>query len=168
MKTAVVFYSKTGHTRLVAESLADSLNATIIELRTKSGKYSNLLSAYVRGGFDALIKAQPELEPSCALAHFDRFIIGTPVWAGTICPVVRTFLSQQHHSGKPVAIFSTCSSGETNTLFEMSQLVAPSNALAAKIFTFKPNFDESEIMNDISQWTNILKLFFTIPARSTI
>ncbi len=63
---------------------------------------------YVRGGRQALMKSEPELEklhkdPS----NYDTIIIGTPVRAYTYAPAIRTFLKMIKLQDKKIALFCT-------------------------------------------------------------
>ena len=60
MKTLVIYYSYTGHTKSKAESIAKEENADIIEL--KDLKKSSKPSTYLFGSFKAMKRKQTELQ----------------------------------------------------------------------------------------------------------
>ena len=106
MNTLVVYYSRTGTTRAVAEKVAQALHAAIEELiDTKNRKGPvGLLAA----GKDALAKKTVPIEPMTNdPADFDLVIVGTPVWAGTMSSAVRAFLAEHGRRIRRAAVFCT-------------------------------------------------------------
>ena len=91
MKTLVVYYSKTGLTKKIGDSVADLLKAEteeIVDLTDRSGFWGWLF-----GGRDAFRKKTTKIStPGKDPAAYDLVIIGSPIWAGNITPAVRTYL----------------------------------------------------------------------------
>ncbi|MDH5806384.1 MAG: flavodoxin [Candidatus Methanomethylicaceae archaeon] len=106
MKCLVVFYSRTGNTKKVAEKIAEMLNCDleeIIDIKNRSG-----LLGFLRSGFEAVLKkltiiAKTKYNPD----DYDLVIIGTPVWAGTISTPIRTYMIMNKDKFKKVAFFCT-------------------------------------------------------------
>lgn len=110
MKTLVAFYSRTGHTRSVAQRLASLLNADLEELKEQTDRTG--MFGFLKGGRDALKKRPADLDPTQKNpADYDQVIIGSPVWAFTICPAVRAYLSAHAASIKRAAFFCTHGGG---------------------------------------------------------
>lgn len=112
MKTLVVYYSRTGTTRKVAEKIASILGSDIgeiVDLKNRKGFFGFLsagYSAYARKLTE--IKA-PDNDPSA----YDLIVVGTPIWAGNITPAVRTYVSRIAAEGvaqRKYALFYTFSS----------------------------------------------------------
>jgi flavodoxin len=134
-KTAlVVYYSRTGTTRKVAEKIAAALKCDIeeiIDTRDRSGAWG-----WLRGGGAATRSKQTiirkmEKEPGA----YDVVIIGTPVWAFTMTPAVRTFIADQRGRLKEVAFFCTMGgSGDERTFRKMEELCGkkPAGVLSLK------------------------------------
>lgn len=111
MKTLVVYYSRTGNTKLVANEIAAALGADIEEL--KDGKNRGGPIGFIRSGREAKRKETAHLEPlSHAPSEYDVVVVGSPIWANTICAPTRTFLAQHRTHLKKVAWF--CTSGSIN------------------------------------------------------
>ena len=49
---------------------------------------------------------------------YDVIILGTPIWAGTFAPPLRTFIRAQVWEGRKVALFACCSGGGTEKCFQ--------------------------------------------------
>jgi len=122
MKALVVFYSRTGATKQVAEALAESLNCDSEELidTKKRGGPLGFLSA----GKDAKAKKLTKLtDIKRDPALYDLVILGTPIWAGTLSSAARTYVANNKSKFKRVAFFCTHGGGESQQLFaEMEAL----------------------------------------------
>lgn len=105
-RTLVVYHSRTGRTRRVAQALARGLAAdlqAIEPVRERSG-----LLGYLRCALEALGRVQPLIrdlghEPS----RYDLLVIGTPVWFWRLSSPVRTFVHRYVHGAQRVAFFCT-------------------------------------------------------------
>jgi flavodoxin len=122
MKTLVVYYSRTGITKKIAEVIAKKTQADIeeiVDLKDRKGPWE-----YLKAGRDAMkripaqiavIKNNPE--------YYDLIVIGTPVWAGNMACAVRTYIGGNKDKFKKIALFSTMAgSGDQNTFNEMESL----------------------------------------------
>lgn len=97
MKTLIVYYSRTGTTKLVSETVAKAIGADLGEIMDKKDRSG--IKGYIVGGADALKKRPTEIgEPAFDPASYERVIVATPVWAGTMAPALRTYLIK--HSGE--------------------------------------------------------------------
>jgi len=106
MKTLVLFYSRTGSTRIVAEKIAAALSADIEEIIDKKDRSGPL--GWILSGRDAMKKNLTEIGPlKKILSAFDLVVIGTPVWAGTMTPAIRTVLTEQKQNLKKLAFFTS-------------------------------------------------------------
>ncbi len=82
MNAAVVYFSRTGNTKKLAEEIAQAINAPIFDVAAT--------------------------EPS-KVAEFDLLVFGTPVEGASPTKEARTFLdSMSEVSGKKAIVFNTC------------------------------------------------------------
>jgi len=137
MKVLVVFYSRTGTTKKVAERIAEELKSNgvevvleeVIDKKGRSG-----LTGWLGAGKDATFRRPAEIEPLKANpADFAVVAVGTPVWAWTVTPAVRTFLKEHAASCQRLAFFCTMRSfGAERTFRTMEELAgkAPLATLA--------------------------------------
>ena len=118
MKTAVVFFSLEGNTKFVAEKMAQHLGADFIQLMPVQEYPTGNVSKYFWGGKSAVFKEHPKLEPYRFHAEqYDLVIIGSPIWASTYAPPLRTFLRENDLQNKKIAIFACCSGGTADKYF---------------------------------------------------
>lgn len=108
MKILIVYYSLSGNTELIATELASTLSATLLKLKPVKELESGKFSTYMWGGMQAKMSQTPELESySVSIEDFDLIILGSPVWAWTLAPPIRSFVEKERSrlQNKPLALF---------------------------------------------------------------
>ena len=91
LKTLVVYYSRSGTTRKIAEALSEALSANIEEIVEANGRA--VFFGYVRSLVEAIQKIPSAIAQSESdLSSYDRVVIGTPVWAWSVSSPVRAYL----------------------------------------------------------------------------
>lgn len=106
MKTLIVYYSRSGQTRLVAESLAKLSGADLEEINDPTDRAG--AKGYLKSGKEAFLKKLPPIEPiKKDLKDYDLVLVGTPVWAFTISSPVRAFLEKYKNDLNSWALFCT-------------------------------------------------------------
>src|SRR3989339_644824 len=92
MKTLIVYYSRTGTTKRVAEAIAEKLGADLEEIVDKKDRKGAM--GYLTAGRDATLRRLTEIEPLKKRAEdYDLVIIGTPIWSWNMSVAVRAYLS---------------------------------------------------------------------------
>ena len=107
MKPLVVYYSLTGKTKLVAQVIAEALNATLLEIKeTKPRKPGPL--TYLTGGFAALMNRGSKINPvDVDLKQYERIFIGSPNWGSRPAPAINSFIYQTNFEGRSIIPFFT-------------------------------------------------------------
>ena len=106
MKTLVVYYSRTGNTKMIAETISESLDCDIEEIVDKE-KRGGILG-YLKSGYEASRNKLSIIEdPKHDLSKYDLLIVGTPVWAGKMSVPIRTYLHQNMEKIPLLACFCT-------------------------------------------------------------
>jgi flavodoxin len=125
MKTLIAYYSRTGTTKKVAEQLAEILEAEIeeiVDLKNRAGPIG-----YVAGGKDAMQKKLTTIRPiDKKPSKYDLIVIGSPVWAWTVTPAIRSYVHQNKPflKGKKLAFFTTMGgSGDKQFFDELEKLL---------------------------------------------
>jgi flavodoxin len=123
MKTLVVYYSKSGNTRRVAEEIAKALGGETEALVEIGVKRSGILG-FLFAGRDGMRGRASQIEaPRKRPADDDLVFIGSPVWGGNVAPAVRSYLAAANLKGKPVALFCTMGgTGDKKTFESMREL----------------------------------------------
>jgi flavodoxin len=122
-KVLVVYYSRTGATRRLAEALAKALRAdieSIVDSTNRSG-----ILGYLRSLAESLQKRGAPIEPmNTNPASYDLVVIETPVWAWSVSSPVRSYLAANKERLPDVAFFCTMGGRGSVRAFEEMQAVA--------------------------------------------
>ena len=111
MKTLIVYYSRTGTTRRVAEELKTMLSADLDEIKDHKGRGGPL--GFLQSGMEAKSSATPKIDdPTVDPSGYDLVVVGTPVWANCMSSPVRTYLTQE--KGKLRRVAFLCTSGDAS------------------------------------------------------
>lgn len=116
MKTAIIYYSMSGNTKYVADKIAENLRVSdeveLIRISPVKAYPDKGAKKFLWGGKSAVMGDTPKLLPYDFNAEdYDRIIIGTPVWASTFVPPLKTFFNENPDiKNKSVSVF-TCFSG---------------------------------------------------------
>lgn len=107
MKTClVVFYSRTGMTRVVADAVAKSCGCDIEAIREPRSRAGML--GYLYAGYEAVTKKLPAIKPAIRNpADYDITILGTPVWGQNVSSPMRSYIMQNGNRFNRIAAFCT-------------------------------------------------------------
>ena len=130
MKTLVVYYSKSGNTRRVAEEIATVVGAETEEIVEVGVKRTGILG-FLRAGRGGMMREKSRIEtPKKRPGDFDLVFVGSPVWGWNLAPAVRSYLAAVDLGQKPMALFCTMgSNGEKKTFDSIRELAPGSKAL---------------------------------------
>ncbi len=156
-KTLIVYYSLEGHTREIAEIMAKEITAETLELKPLKDISPGALK-YMTGGSQVVKKSTPKLQAyDVDFNDYDLIIIGTPVWAWTYTPAIRTFLTKERIAGKKIALFCTNRGGEGSTLEAMKKELT-GNQIVSEI-SFRTKKEDKEInQKKVLDWLQEIKI----------
>jgi flavodoxin len=121
LNSLVVYYTRTGKTKKVAEEICKGLNSNIEEIfdtKKRSGPIG-----YMRAGKDSTGKKLTEIKDVAKdPAQYDIVIIGTPVWAWNLSVPIRTYMTNFSDKFQSVAFFCTCDGNSGETFKQMTKL----------------------------------------------
>lgn len=118
MKSIIVYYSLDGNTRYVAEKIAADTGAELLELIPEKPYSTGKIGKFFWGGKSVVLGDMPELhEYRKDFEGYDLVIIGTPIWAGSFAPPIKTFLHEVNLKTAKVAAFACSSSGGADKCF---------------------------------------------------
>ena len=149
-KILIVYYSLTGTTRYVAETLRESISAEMLELKPKKDLNPKGGMKFVWGGAQANMKIKPKLLPfDTNPLDYDLVIIGTPVWSWTFTPPIRSFVSKFDLSDRKVALW-TCSEGSGDKAMSRFKKAMSESELVSTI-QFQIYGEERKNLDDIQE-----------------
>jgi flavodoxin len=127
-KVLLVYYSRTGTTRLVAEAISASLACDVEEIVDTRNRLGIL--GYLRAGFDAAFRRLTTLKPTrYDPANYDLVIVGTPIWNASLSAPVRTYLTEHKGQLKTVAFFCTYGGSGSRRVFRQMAATCGSKPL---------------------------------------
>lgn len=105
-KILILYYSRTGNTRMTCEALQKALNAQMIEIKDltdRSGSWGGLT-----GMLNTLFNMETGIEPEHPdLSSYANIILASPLWAGKFAPAIRTVIARNKFDKKNVAVLTT-------------------------------------------------------------
>ena len=129
-KILVLYYSLTGNTKMIADTIQEALNSDILALKPVKELKADSSMKYMWGGAQATMKIKPKLEDfSINPLDYDLIFIGTPVWAWTFSPPIRSILSQFDFKGKKVALWVCAGGNGIKAMERFKNTVKGSNIL---------------------------------------
>ena len=153
MKTLVVYYSKSGNTRRVAQEIAKALGAETEEIVEVGVKRTGILG-FLRAGRGGMMREKSRIEaPKKRPGDFDLVFVGSPVWGWNLAPAVRSYLAAVDLGQKPMALFCTMgSNGEKKTFDSIRELAPGSKALGELAVLQADLKDPAALAKRVAAW----------------
>lgn len=105
-RTAILYYSRSGTTKKLAEALGEALDAQVIAIGCP--RYSGGWLGYVFAAVDSLRGRMPDIDiPAISWSDFDRVVLGSPIWTSYPATPLRSFLQGCPDLPGRVALFLT-------------------------------------------------------------
>ena len=128
-KSIVVYFSRTGHTKPIAEFIREELSADIFEITAEIPYTDDDIKYYTDCRADREQK-DPAARPGIAgdlpdLSEYDTVYLGYPIWHGQAPKIIYTFLESVDLSGKTVVPFCTSASSPVGTSAENLHPLSP-------------------------------------------
>jgi len=136
--TLIVYFSRTGYTRRVAEEIARATGADCEAIGERSRR--NGFFGYWRSAHEALRGTAIEVEPGALNPRdYALVVLGTPVWASNVSSPMRAYIARHRRDFARVALFCTQGgSGADRVLARMAALCDQAPVATA-------SFNDSEI-----------------------
>lgn len=164
MKTIVVYFSVSGHTKDVGAMVAAEGNFNIIPIVPQSSYTNDLIELEKRAGFEFDNNMLPKLDMEMKLFDsYSHIFLGTPVWFGNIAPAVKTFIHIANLRGKTIHPFFTCGGMPGASVNKMSECLADKSAVMTEPLMVKYSHIE-RLTEDavIQRWVNNHKVKYHI------
>lgn len=157
-KKIVVYYSYTGHTKMIAEKIANKLNCDLLELKPVTPYSTDYQTVVDEEQNNSNANKTIEIkEFDTDLKQYNEIIIGSPVWWYTIAPVIRTFLFENDLKGKIIKPFATNAGWLGHTFQEIEKLCPDSKVEKGMNIVFESYSDNLVTSPDeINKWIDEL------------
>ena len=157
MSVLVVYFSFEGNTKLIAEKIGETLNADIVELKTSKKYPTEGLGKYFWGGKSVVFGDKPTLiNESIDLSRYETIIIGTPVWAGSFAPPIRSFVNDYKIRNKRIAIFASHGGGGAVKCFAKLKEALPENKFIGETAYVDPKKNPESIDSAVKWASGLL------------
>lgn len=128
-KVLIVFFSRTGTTRLLAEGIARATDGDLEELRERRSRRGVL--GWLRSGYEGTYgKAAEPLAVRHDVTAYDIVFIGSPTWNQALSSPVRGFMQRSQARLANVALFATCAGRGADQVLEQMTNLLPEPPLA--------------------------------------
>lgn len=108
-KTLILYYSKTGHTEIVANKIHDITGYDIIKVSTTDPAYYSddygVMTEQVKQ--ERKMNRVPQIADIPNIDEYDTLIFGTPVWYGGPSRPALAFFQKSNLIGKKIGVFVT-------------------------------------------------------------
>jgi flavodoxin len=153
-KVLIVYYSRSGNTRSVAQALSIELGCPkeeLVDMRRRSG-----LLGIARSGLDGLLGRETALcAPLHDVSEYDLVIVGTPVWNRSVSAPVRTYLGRNRGRFRNVAFFATHSFGRSRAFEQMAEIAQKSPC--ATLVVTEREIDDAEVLAKMRDFADRLR-----------
>jgi flavodoxin len=154
LKSLVIYYTRSGNARFVAQTIAAEIGADIeevVDLKKRSG-----ILGWLSGGRDARQGKETNISSTTKLpVDYELIIVGTPVWAGKPTPAINTYLKKNDLSGKKVAAYFTQGQKKSKGIQEIKALV-PNSEWVGDLSIISPLNKKEEVEKQIADWCKTL------------
>lgn len=154
----VAYFSASGVTAKVAETLAEAIGADIFEIEPKVPYTKADLDWTNRQSRSSIEMNDPASRPAIAgvrdnMADYDTLFVGFPIWWYVAPTIINTFLESHDLTGKTIIPFATSGgSGMDKTNEKLLPSCAGAKLIEGKVF--KSNVSKAEM----NQWASGLSL----------
>ena len=159
MERIILYYSDSGKTKAIAESLAFNLKCDLCQIKDLKDRkgFTNRLTSTIDAFRESKTKIYP---PSLDLGEYDTVYIGTPVWANNPTPAIITLIDSYRLRGKDIVLFTTASSSDGEAALEkMNIKVRARGARVVQEFNVKTKDKSAEqLQKDVSRIIKTLDL----------
>lgn len=155
MKSLVVYYSRTGNTKFIAETIAAELGSDIEEVFDLKSREDS--ECWRSAGLDATTGKSTYIAQTAKNPHdYDLLIIGSPVWAWGPTAAIRTYLSKNDLSGKKVGLFFTLNHNLCQVM-EKTKALMPNSLFVGELSVTKALENKEETEKIVIAWCNTIQ-----------
>jgi flavodoxin len=135
-KILIVYYSRTGVTKKIAEYLKEKLNADIEEVLSVTDRSG--LVGYMLCAREATQKKSAQISELLKdPAKYDLMVVGGPIWAWNLSSPVRAVLENNKEKFKKIAGFFTMGDSGDDKAFASMEKITGKNLIAKLAITTK-------------------------------
>ncbi len=116
MNGLIIYFSRTGRTRRIAEALQEATGFDLEEIKEKASRGGTL--GFLKSGMESTRKMIPQIIPlTNDPTLYDIVILGTPIWASNMSSPIRAFITEYKNKINNIALFCTGDGVEPKKVF---------------------------------------------------
>ena len=125
-KTLILYYSRTGNTKMCCEALQKELGADLLEIKDLKNRAGGW--GFFTGALGSMFNVHTNIDPlNPDLSSYKNIIIASPIWTGTLSTAIRTLIDKNRFDNKQVVMFTTTNAAEKEKYIEKSKARAANN-----------------------------------------
>jgi flavodoxin len=156
-KMLIIYYSRTGNTREIANQIHEKVGGEIIELQTVKPYPEDYEAVKEQARQELESGFKPELKSKMKeIGYYNVIFVGTPIWWGTISAPVKSFLSQYDLSGKTIVPFTTHAGSGLGRSVSDIEAICPHSTILDGLAVWGKEVKTAR--NDISEWVQRLRV----------
>jgi flavodoxin len=125
-KTLILYYSRTGNTKMCCEALQKELGADLLEIKDLKNRDGGW--GFFTGALGSMFNVHTNIDPlNPDLSPYKNIIIASPIWTGTLSTAIRTLIDKNRFDNKQVVMFTTTNAAEKEKYIEKSKARAANN-----------------------------------------
>ena len=144
MKYKVVYFTRTGTSKRVAEKIANKLSCEVIQI-TDNMKWKGIFG-FIKGGYYASKDKAVNIKINGNLADADELIVVSPLWAGGVAPAIKTFFKTTTLDRIHLVVTSANSTIKNPTGFKVVNYI------------MKSKKNEDDIISDLVSRLSLVKI----------
>ena len=150
-KAIVLYYSRTGGTRVVAKTIREALDCDLQEI--KDLKDRSGIKGFWGGMKDVSNKVKAEINPQTLdLDAYDLIVICSPVWGMQFAPAITTFMSSIDFKDKRIVLAAVARMNmKAEKLEEMNKEIGSKGGEVIKDFVIKTWFKSPEEIKELTK-----------------
>lgn len=134
MKMLIVYYSRSGKTRKIAELMGEKFKAEVEQIIDNKNR-KGLLGFLVSGNEAYLQKNITIQKLTRDPSQYDVIVIGTPIWAGHMSTPVKSFCQEYREKIPKYAFFTTSLGSNPGNIFLAAERITGQKPIAVMNFT---------------------------------
>jgi len=149
-KNLIVYYTCSGLTKRVADLIKEKTNGDIFEIELE--KPYTKLSAYTIGIVHTRNGHNPKIKNKIDITKYNNIFLGTPIWAYTLSPALRSFIVDHSLKGKTIIPFCTDGGNKGRYFEHMNNLCKDGEVLPGLNISFVNKKSDEELKKLIDEW----------------
>lgn len=151
-KSAVIYYSKTGVTKEIADAVSKRYGSDVYAIEPKEA-YGSYASAILRAGRELITRKDVEVKtPVADLEGVEVVFVGYPIWYGNMPKFVKQYLQRCVPGERIVVPFATSGASGIDKSVSTLRIIAPQAKIRRPFITTRKK------KGDMERWLENLDL----------